>query len=79
MTPADLLANVGRALFGERWKSDMDQALGIKPGRSDDWSKGRGEPPPGVWQEVRGLLVTRRVEIDRLLPQLEYLQGGIPI
>lgn len=30
ITPAQLLAQVRRALFGERWKADMAQAINVR-------------------------------------------------
>jgi hypothetical protein len=58
--PADLLTQVGRALFGDRWKADMAHALKVSVDRVDDWSKGRGNPPPqGVWFEIGGFIKDR--------------------
>jgi len=58
VTPAELFTAAGRALR-ERWKADVDHVLGIKSGWSDDWSKGRGEPPAGVRREVLALVELR--------------------
>jgi hypothetical protein len=67
MKPGELLTQVGHALFGERWKADIERALNIRPGRADDWSKGHGEPPPGVWLELARIISDRR----KALPTLE--------
>ena len=67
MTPGELLTQVGHALFGERWKADIERALRIRHGRADDWSKGHGEPPPGVWLELAKIISDRR----KTLPTLE--------
>jgi hypothetical protein len=77
MTSAELLAAAGRALFGERWKSDMDQFLRVKSGRSDDWSKGRGEPAPGVWRDIGRLLQERHEQIPALMLRCELAQSGL--
>jgi hypothetical protein len=77
MTPADLLIVTGRALFGERWKADMAQALNaraeltggprVSVDRVDDWSKGRGNgPPQGVWLELAGLIQDRERDLPAI-------------
>jgi hypothetical protein len=66
--PSDLLGRVGRLLFGDRWKADMAAELKVSVDRVDDWSKGRGNPPPqGVWVEISGMIVQRKA----LIPGLE--------
>jgi len=67
MITADLLARVGYALFGDRWKADMARALQVSVDRVDDWSKRRGKPPQGVWLELAELIQDR----ERVLPRLK--------
>lgn len=73
MTPAELFTQIGRALFGERWKADIEHVLKIRPGRADDWSKGHGEPPPGVWVELVRIIADRR----KLLPALQTTASAL--
>ena len=79
MTPAQLLAQLGPQLFGAQWKSAMERALKIREGRIDDWSKGRGVPPPGVWLELAALVQDRRELLQRLhIPVLEMAGRPAP-
>jgi hypothetical protein len=66
MTPADLLTQVGYALFGERWKADVARALKVSVDRVDDWSKQRGKPPPEVWLGLATLIQDREQVLPRL-------------
>jgi hypothetical protein len=66
MTTADLLTQVGYALFGDRWKADMARALQVSVDRVDAWSKQRGKPPQRVWLELAGLIRDREQVLPRL-------------
>jgi hypothetical protein len=68
MTPT--LAEIGRNLYGPRWRTDLRRglnALGYRVSQPtvDRWSG--DEPPPPKWAEPIGKLVAaRRMELERL-------------
>jgi len=66
MSPASLLTRVGKALFGDRWKADLAHALGVTVDRLDAWSKGEGQPPPGVWRDLAGFIQEREQSLQPL-------------
>jgi hypothetical protein len=75
---AELFAAAGRALFGVRWKADMAFALEVSIDRFDDWSKGRGRPPPrGVWTEIEDLMRERSAELQKLMPEVNRAVQGV--
>lgn len=71
MTQGQLLTTIGDMLYGSRWKADLANAINdeakrngesrrVTPARIDDWSKDRGNAPPGpVWLTVAGLIQDR--------------------
>ena len=67
MTPAALLVRVGHGLFGDWWKVDMAYAVGVSIDHIEDWSRGRGQPPRGVWRDLASFIQER----ERTLAGLE--------
>jgi len=80
MTPPDLLARAGEALFGEGWQQPLAWALGVNPRRLRNWLAGRLDVPPGVWSDLRDMLDAHGVElrdiIDELLPLIRSGAAG---
>lgn len=77
MTPAQLLEEVGHALFGhsDGWKAQMAHELGVSPGRIDDWLKGRNHPQEGVWLDLHAALQERARTLPSLKPGLLAAAG----
>jgi len=70
----ELVAQVGRSLYGEHYKSALAAALAVSADRVDDWSKGRGnQPPVGVWSDIGRLLKARSSSIPRLRKAVQAL------
>jgi hypothetical protein len=66
-TASRAFLQIGRALFGDHFKAPMAAALEISVDRVDDWSKGRGNPPPaGVWRDLVQILDDRLSNLPRL-------------
>jgi len=69
MDDRGLLAAIGEALYGERWKTELANDLKIDDRSLRRWIQ-TSEIPPGVWRELAELLEARRADIDGLLPQV---------
>src|SRR5262245_14211109 len=75
---ADLLADAGRALYGEQqWRSLLAQSLGVKPDTVSAWLKGKLEltAEHDVMRRTLNLLITRRDAADRVARQIARLIG----
>lgn len=72
MDEAELLTEIGHALWGEQWQSPMADALhGIKKTTVGDWRRGRMPIPPGVWSELQAIAQRRSAELDHLDPRIQ--------
>ena len=63
---SDLFADVGCALYGERWQTSISRALGVADRTVRRWIAGDDGPPPGVWRELLTLVKSRRKALDAL-------------
>lgn len=70
MTDGELIAQAGRALFGEHYKAPLAAALGVRTDTVDSWAKGRNAPPPGVWHELHELVGKAAVALDLVAAEL---------
>lgn len=75
--PAALFHRAALALFGERYRSPLAQALRLKRiDTIDDWCTGRSDVPKGVWLDMTALLAGRRSEVPELLDEMR-LQANV--
>ena len=59
------LINVGIALYGERWQTDLARDLGLSDGRRiRQWLSGDRPIPEGVWDDLGKLLADRKNVIN---------------
>lgn len=65
MDDRTLLFEIGEALYGENWKTQVAGELSIDDRSLRRWIQ-TGEVPPGVWRELRTLLARRKAAISRL-------------
>lgn len=65
-TNAQLLAQAGRALFGDQWQSDMARTLNVTLRRVQYYAANERQPPASMMQEVAGLLEVRAGECKAL-------------
>lgn len=71
LTPDDL-AEVGRALFGARWQTDMAEALKLgDSARIRQFLRGDRPVPQGIRRELVALLRARAGEAEALANRLE--------
>jgi DNA-binding XRE family transcriptional regulator len=66
MNEPKLIAEIGEALFGERWKSDLARELGVSRDTVDDWTKERMKPRPGVYRDLAKIVERRQAELNKL-------------
>jgi hypothetical protein len=71
MNDAELIDEVGQALWGAAWKGPMAQAVRHQKNAIADWASGRAPVPAGVWSELKEVMRRRRHELDRLVPRVE--------
>lgn len=69
--PQDHLIAAGRALFGERWQTDVARALGVDSRRVRQWMAGERPIPAGVWPDLAGLVRQRQMTLKALLDSSE--------
>jgi len=76
---ADLLAEAGRALYGEQWMEPFARAVNVNPRSLRDWLSGRDilDPHHAVVKQTLRLLQTRRDAADRAARQIaELIRAG---
>lgn len=73
MTPSDL-AQVGEALYGQRWQSELARELGVAVRTVQRWMDSTRAIPAGLPYELLKPLVTRWLTIDELITRLQQLQ-----
>ena len=67
---SDMLADIGRALYGVHWRRPLADALGIEELQIDRWLAGE-QPAQGAFGDALILLRRRETEITRTADALE--------
>ncbi|MDX5049895.1 hypothetical protein [Vibrio cholerae] len=66
------LKDVGIALFGERWQTDLSRELKLSdPRRLRQWLNDERQIPPGIIMDLVGLMEARQELIKEHLTQLK--------
>ena len=72
----ELLIAAGRALYGDRWQTDLAAALGISDARRvREWLSGARRIPPGIWSDII-LLIDNRFSVMSEVREKIVLQGS---
>ncbi len=72
MTDAEnLLIEAGRALYGERWQSDLARALNVSDRTVRRWASGEERPRPGVYVDLMRLCSEHAQALDGLVERLK--------
>ena len=61
-----LLAEIGEALYGERWQTALAQDLGMADRTVRRWVAGESPVPDHVWPFLAKRIVIRRMTLQRL-------------
>ena len=59
----ELLRATGRALYGERFQSELAEALAINRRTIRRWLNGEDEPRSGIWVDLARLVAERSAEL----------------
>ena len=62
-TDQEHLTAVGRALYGDRWQSDIARDLGVSDRTIRRWVSGE-DIPAGVWRDLLALVLAREKELS---------------
>lgn len=69
--PTELEA-AGKALFGDRWQTDLSRALGLSDARRiRQWMAKDRKIPAGIWADICGLLRHREMSIKNVLQNFD--------
>lgn len=75
VTPTDMLAAIGIALYGERWHRPLATALGIHARQIRRWITGEYELSPDheLFANALALLRTRRDDISATVVTISFM------
>lgn len=68
-----LLRDVGEAVYGPRWQTELSRALGISDRTVRRWSSGTDDVPEGVYLDLQRIAIERAAEIDSVTARLNAL------
>jgi hypothetical protein len=71
MAAENLITQVGRALYGERWQADMARDIGVHKDTVQDWRQGRSQPRSGVYMDLLRLSVERAADFDEMIEKVK--------
>jgi hypothetical protein len=75
-TPADILADTGRALFGDHhWRMPLTEALAVNERLVRRWLSGANELPGAVLTKIEQLLRDRQDTIAGILRAIEQCRN----
>lgn len=67
----DDFRKIGESLYGERWQTDLANALGLTDARRiRQWLSGDRPIPFGIWQDLAALLKSKQVQLLDILGNL---------
>lgn len=67
---SSLLADAGRALFGERWQSELARSLDVNDRQVRRWVAGEYDPPAGVYTDLLRLVLERMDALEQVETRL---------
>ena len=70
------LERAGKALYGERWQTDMAKAVGLTDRTIRGYASGSSKIPPGLWADVCKLLRRNSQETKALLSEFSRISEG---
>ena len=68
-----LLFDVGEALYGPRWQTELSRAIDVSDRTVRRWAAGADDVPPGVYFELLSLLTEKAAEVDDVIARVNSL------
>ncbi|WP_315833877.1 hypothetical protein [Bradyrhizobium prioriisuperbiae] len=68
-----LLSNVGEALYGPRWQTELSRRISVSDRTVRRWASGADDVPSGVYYELLGALTERAVELDDVIAEVSAM------
>lgn len=69
-----MLAEIGQALYGTNWQTDMARALDVSDRQVRRWVAGTTPPPAGVYVDLMRIMQGRQIALDDLI---ERARGAV--
>ena len=73
-----LIADIGCALYGERWQTDMARALDVSDSTVRRWAAGTDEPRRGVYTDLHRLVIERITNLEDTLERIKEQEIRAP-
>ena len=73
-----LIADIGRALYGERWQSDLARALDVSDRTARRWAAGTDEPRRGVYTDLHRMVIERIADLEDILERIKEQETRAP-
>lgn len=70
-----LLTDVGEAMYGPRWQTELSRDLGVADRTVRRWAAGTVDMPESIWPELLDLLTDRGEAIDAAIERLKLAAG----
>jgi len=70
------LAQIGEALWGPRWQSELARSLGVADRTVRRWTAGDTTPAPGVYADLLDIAKERNATITKAIARLERVTRG---
>lgn len=71
-----LLHQVGEALYGSRWQSELARAIAVSDRTVRRWATGTDAVPPGAWRDLHRIAGERTAGLAALLDKLAEAARG---
>jgi hypothetical protein len=65
-----LLADVGTALYGPRWQTELSRAIDVSDRTIRRWASGADDVPDGVYSDLLSLLTEKAGEVDDVISKI---------
>ena len=66
-----LLAEVGEALYGPQFQTQLARDIGCNPRTVQRWLAGANDPPAGIWMDLLRVTQERAMTLDALTDRLK--------
>lgn len=68
-----LLSDVGTALYGPRWQTELSRAIDVSDRTVRRWAAGADDVPDGVYYELLALLTEKASQVDDTIAKINSM------